>query len=187
MLIKAMLIGFAGARRAGKDLAASHLVNNHGFVQYAFATPLKELCKDLFGLTHDQIHEKEKDLLAPKYGITPRRIMQMMGTDCVRTISPTFWVDALEKKLSETAAEKVVVSDVRFQNEVDLIHRRGGHVILISRECCEVCDRHISEQAQTLHGIDGVIRNEGSVADMCRAVDRAVLAQRHITKFIQPS
>lgn len=174
-----MLVGFAGAKRAGKDVAASHLVSCHGFVRYAFATPLKQLCQGLFGLTHDQVDGDSKDHVAAQYGITPRRIMQMVGTDCIRTICPTFWTDAFDVWLSEMRdvghMQHVVVSDVRFQNEVDLIHKRGGRVFLLTRECCTVCDRHISEQARILKGLDGVIRNEGSIADMWRAVDKAVV------------
>lgn len=170
-----MLVGFAGAKRAGKDVAASHLIASHGFVKYAFATPLKQMCQGLFGLTDDQVDGGSKDQVAARYGITPRRIMQMVGTDCIRTISPTFWTDAFDVWLSETRGS-VVVSDVRFQNEVDLIHKRGGRVFLLTRECCDTCDRHISEQARTLVGVDGVIRNEGSMADLCREVDNALNA-----------
>ena len=184
-----MLVGFAGAKRAGKDVAAAHLVATGGFKRYAFATPLKELCQGLFGLTHDQVDGDSKDLVAARYGITPRRIMQMVGTDCIRTIAPAFWVDAFDVWLSEVRearevrgagytgrSQNVVVSDVRFQNEVDLIHKRGGRVFLLTRECCDVCDRHVSEQARMLRGLDGVIRNEGSMADLCREVDNALNA-----------
>ena len=173
-----MLVGFAGVKRAGKDVAAAHLVASHTFSRYAFATPLKDLCRRMFGLTLDQVEGDAKDIIVPKYGMSPRRIMQLVGTDCVRTIAPEFWTDAFDAWLnSRSPVGNVVVSDVRFQNEVDLIHRRGGRVFLLTRECCDTCDRHVSERADSLTGLDGVIRNESSRANLARAVDHALKYQ----------
>lgn len=170
-----MLVGFAGVKRVGKDVVAAHLVDHHAFTRYAFAAPLKDLCARMFGLTRDQVDGHAKDIVVPKYGMSPRRIMQLVGTDCVRTIAPDFWTDAFDAWLtSRSPVGSVVVSDVRFQNEVDLIHARGGLVFLLTRQCCDTCDRHVSERASSLTGLDGVIRNDSSTADLCRAVDRAL-------------
>jgi len=170
-----LLIGLAGAKRVGKDVVASMLCEKHGFTQYAFASPLKTLCQDLFGLTDQQVHGSLKEVRDRRYHMTPRQILQQVGTDCIRTISPTHWLDAFEKQLVAESRSKVVVSDVRFQNEVDLIRRLGGRVFLITRECCEVCDRHVSEQqVYGLKGVTGTIRNAGTVQDLKDQAERAL-------------
>lgn len=52
---------------------------------------------------------------------TPRRIMQIIGTDLFREqIKETAWVDTIE------SVDKVVCSDVRFPNEAEKIKELGG-------------------------------------------------------------
>ena len=171
-----LLIGLAGAKRVGKDVVASMLVDRHGYTQYALASPLKALCQDLFGLSDQQVHGRLKEVLDTRYHLTPRQILQIVGTDCIRSISPTHWLDAFEAThVGADVGQKVVVSDVRFQNEVDTIKRLGGHVFLITRECCETCDRHVSEQqVHTLRGVDGTIRNTGTLQELKDQAERAI-------------
>jgi len=54
------LIGFAGKARSGKDTAGAYLVDNYNFLRYSFAQPLKDATKIMFGLTDEQIKDKER-------------------------------------------------------------------------------------------------------------------------------
>ena len=165
-----MLVAFAGLSGSGKDAAADCLL---GHTKVAIATPLKSACQLLFQLADDQVHGAQREIVDDRYGKTPRELMQMLGTDFVRDqVSESFWVDRLMARI-EKAGPKVVVSDVRFQNEVDAIQKQGGRVFCIVRGHATAC-QHLSEQPHKLAGLDGVICNNGTLDQLRVAVLAAV-------------
>jgi hypothetical protein len=170
-----MLVGLAGLKHAGKDAAADCLVRHHGFVKHALAAPLKRACKDVFALSDDQVDGPRKDLVDPRYDVTPRLIMQRFGTDCVRQLAPDAWVHKFREWHAACEHPRVVVSDVRFQNEVDAIRELGGRVFLVDRGGDREPGEHPSERADELDRLDGVVRNAGTLGDLHAAVCRAVL------------
>ncbi len=94
------LIGFAGKARSGKDTAGEYLVDNYNFLRYSFAQPLKDATKIMFGLTDEQINDKEK--AAEPWGMSPRDLYQRVGTDIARNIDVNVWVkgaDMFVKKI----------------------------------------------------------------------------------------
>lgn len=177
---RVMLVGFAGRKRSGKDTAAGHLVDRRGFVRRAFADPLKRTCQDLFDLSDDQVGGDAKDAVDPRYARSPRELMQFMGTEFVRNFAcETLWVDKFERWYAGAraagGARRVVVADVRFQNEVDAIHRLGGKVYLVTRPGrTDSPDSHASEDVGAL-AVDGEIVNDGTIEDLRAAVYSAVL------------
>jgi hypothetical protein len=70
---------------------------------------------------------------------TPRRVMQLLGTEWGRDmIGPEFWADVWRQSLTESAVEHfgdilVVADDCRFINEATAIRAEGGIVCLINR------------------------------------------------------
>ena len=167
-----ILIGLTGAKYSGKDTLADHLCRSHGFVKYALADPLKEACKSLFGLRDEQLWGDLKEERDRRYDKTPRQLLQILGTDCIRQkVQDDFWVARWQAWLDGSPHRRVVVSDVRFENEVTAIHDNGGLVLRIERPCLVRSDRHISEQTHTLGGIDHVIVNDLAPADMHQRFD----------------
>lgn len=166
------LVGFAGRKGCGKDSCADVLTRHCGFVKHAFAGPLKCFCRDLFMLHDEQLWGTAKDVVDPRYGQTPRQLMQGFGTDYVRrTVSQNFWTDRFVWWYrAQVPIPRVVVCDVRFQNEVDAIHGLGGLVFRVCRPEVEACstDLHVSERPGELQGLDGVIVNTGSLQDLER-------------------
>lgn len=183
-----MIIGFTAQMHSGKDVCCDHIVeSNKGeltFVKRGFATPIKDTCKILFGLTHNQLYGSEKETVDPRLGVTPRRIMQYFGTDIVRDIiSPkllgrpagTFWVDYMDKWWKDQGCPRLVINDVRFQEEVDFINRVGGTVVRIIRpEFTVSLPTHSSEQVDGLRDVGHTIINNGTLNDMCLKVDNLV-------------
>lgn len=169
-----MLIGLCGTKGSGKDTVAGILLEQHGFLQYALAAPLKRVCKELFDFTDDQLWGGCKDIVDPRFHKTPRELMQKLGTDFVRCeIGEDFWLSRFEAWFaSNTLLERVVVSDVRFQNEIDLIKRMGGRILKIERPKLKSGDMHVSEQADSLVGIDAVIQNGTSISALELEVNR---------------
>ncbi len=75
------------------------------------------------------------------FKLTPRRLLQLIGTECGRQIiHPNIWINALMKdyrddiKHLEGRYPNWVISDVRFPNEVKAIKDRGGIVIRLHRD-----------------------------------------------------
>ena len=78
--------------------------------------------------------------------VTPRLLLQTIGTDIVRTINPDIWVNSLMNDYISYAdaingTSKIkklypnwIIADVRFLNEVKAIKKKDGIVIRINRE-----------------------------------------------------
>ena len=134
-----MLIGFSGKKGSGKSFFADYLVNNKLFIKLSFASPLKEITKILFNLSDEDVKDPiKKELINPKFNASPRELMQWLGTDIMReefnkkfNYSGSIWIDNIKDKVKTLLDNNkdVVIDDVRFQNEVDMIHSLGGIVI----------------------------------------------------------
>ena len=158
------LLGITGKAGSGKSTAAQVLIDA-GWVRIKFADPLKDMLRAI-GLTEDQIegHLKEVpcDLLQGK---TPRWAMQTLGTEWGRnSIGERFWLDIARRKiaLAMAAGLSVVVDDVRFENEAQVIRELGGLVLGISRNV-NVSGGHVSENGTT---VDMTHINSGTVAEL---------------------
>lgn len=141
-----MLIGFVGQIGAGKDTAADFLVNSYGFRRDSFASTLKDAVAMIFGwdrtlLEGRTVESREwRDRVDTWWasrlnmpGLTPRFILQNWGTEVCRAgFHDDIWIASLENKLRKTT-DNVVISDVRFPNEIAAIHNSGGIVIRIKR------------------------------------------------------
>lgn len=121
-----MLVGLIGKAGSGKDTVAQFLVDRRKFLQYAFAYPLKALIMNLFDMSYAQLYSERKDEVDPRYDVSPRKLMQYLGTDVFRALYKDMWTDYFERWHRDNRLFNVVVSDVRFQNEADSVLRCGG-------------------------------------------------------------
>lgn len=140
-----MIIGFVGFIGCGKDTAADYLVNFHGFRRDSFANTLKDAVAAVFGWDRVLLEgrttearawrEKRDDWWSERLQkeITPRWILQYWGTDVLRNyFHDDIWIASLENKLRKTK-DNIVISDVRFPNEITAIHNSKGIVVRIKR------------------------------------------------------
>lgn len=132
-----MIIGLHGKAKSGKSTVANRLFD-HGFDEMTFAYPLKELVANLFDMTWDQVCDEElKEKIDLRYGMSPRRILQHLGTDVFREMYPNVWIDHLIRRKNKIERQapgtRLVVSDVRFKNEKEAIEKEGGYVWKIVR------------------------------------------------------
>ena len=141
-----MIIGFVGLIGAGKDTAADYLVNFHGFRRDSFANTLKDAVANVFGWDRTLLEGRTKEarewreqvdtwwaerLNMPK--LTPRWVLQYWGTEvCRHGFHDDIWIASVENKMRKTA-DNIVISDVRFPNEIKAIHNAGGLVIRVKR------------------------------------------------------
>ena len=78
------LVGFTGKLGSGKDTAGEALVKI-GHTRFAFGDALKRMLKHGLGLTQEQLHGTQAQKAEPidwlDYEVTPRRMMQTLGTE----------------------------------------------------------------------------------------------------------
>ena len=164
-----MLIGISGKAGAGKDTLGKYLCDEYRCLHYYFAKPLKEGAKVMFALTDDQIANKEVPI--EPWGISPRKIWQLLGTEVGRGIDPAIWIKNAEMFVKSVPGRTVVITDVRFDNEAIFIRNRGGAVINIERDSKDIAEnKHSSEGGLSPDNIDLTIKNNGTIADMCNEV-----------------
>ena len=207
------LIGFLARKHHGKNTAGDYLVKNYNFTEMAFATQLKEGIKAIYGLSDDQLYGDKKETIDKFWNVTPRTLMQWLGTDVFRKKDKDFWVKTLERKYLNFVGEKqrsypmeglqskptylnfvgekqrqntnkteinranVVITDVRFQNEVDFIHKYNGIVIKIHRESINDTSTHIAEKGiDNIEDYDFLISNDGTIKDLHNNIQKIIIS-----------
>jgi hypothetical protein len=128
------VVGLTGFEGAGKSTAAQYLVERHGFTRVSFAAPLKRMVLSLDPYVSssfdDQFYrvseilethgETEAKKLFPEY----RRLLQVLGTDCIRAEQEDFWIEAAGRQLRKPWG-KYVFDDCRFPNEAEFIKEQN--------------------------------------------------------------
>lgn len=137
------LLGITGLMGSGKTTAADVLIGA-GWHRVKFAAPLKAMIEALYasaGLSASEIARKiEGDLKEVPCDIlngkTPRHAMQTLGTEWGRElIDSDLWLSIAAARIVQLMAlgHRVVVDDVRFENEGALIQSLGGLVLELRR------------------------------------------------------
>lgn len=172
------LIGIAGRAGSGKDTAGSHLVEQHGFQQYAFADPIRAMLGALGAFpAADLINRDTKEVVIDWLGKSPRQMAQTLGTEWGRElVHPQLWVLMAQRRwdAAKAAGHSLVITDVRFENEARWIRSQGGHVIGLDRPGVEVVSAHASEQADFEDLCDWFIRNDNTIDILLHRVDEAL-------------
>ena len=154
-----MIIGLTGKKGCGKSSVARILRDNHGFKIMSFAQPIKDMLEAM-GVKREALQDPcLKELELPRLGKSPRQLMQLLGTEFGRElIHPNIWIYLMEERLK--GAGNVVIDDVRFHNEAEMIRERnGGKIVEILRGKHLIEDNHISERGLDINVIDAQIRN----------------------------
>jgi hypothetical protein len=172
-----MLIGVGYKARVGKDVTGDYLVRQYGYQKIAFADPLKSAAHCIFGFSDAQLNGAYKEVVDPFWGISPREVLQKLGTDGCRSLfGDDIWVKALVRRLDPNV--NTVVVDIRFPNEGKAIKQNGGILINVVRDngIPGTTHSHISESAMdSFTDWDGVLRNNGSFADLYKQIDDLVM------------
>jgi hypothetical protein len=182
------MIGFLAKRKRGKDTACDYISTQHVYTKRGFADPLKLGIQQWFQFEDDQLYTQKKEEEDKNWGVTPRHVCQVIGTDIVRdlfsmillpNIGNDFWVKSADIWYTKTMDEhkgNVLWCDVRFQNEVDYILSKGGVVYKIDRPSmdlqCEKTDTHASEKSiDAIKNYTCIINNDGTLDDFYKKLN----------------
>ena len=195
-----MIIGFVGFIGSGKDTAADYLVNFHGYRRDSFANTLKDAVANVFGWDRTLLEGRTAEARAWREevdtwwaerlnmpNLTPRWVLQYWGTEvCRHGFHDDIWIASVENKMRKTK-DNIVISDVRFPNEIKAIHNAGGMVVWVQRgelpswhimagnanngdivaaEKLKSLGVHTSETAWVGGDIDHIISNNSTIDDL---------------------
>ena len=140
------IISIAGLIGSGKDTAADYLCTFHGFKRMSFGGALKDAVSKIFNWDRESIegatkHSREwreqidtwwaNRLNIPH--LTPRWVLQQWGTEVARkSFHDDIWIASVENKL-RNLNQDIVITDCRFQTELDAIKNAGGITIRTHR------------------------------------------------------
>lgn len=179
-----VVIGVTGRKYNGKDTIAEYLVKKYNFVQISFAEPLKEVCRTLFGFSQEQLYGSLKETVDESWGISPRNALQFLGTDIIRNqihklipnIEDKFWIRCMLAKINKLKENdpdvKIVISDVRFPNEVDMIKEINGIIIRAVRPSISNIDCHESEKLIDELNVNFELLNDLGLNELYDKVDK---------------
>lgn len=179
------LIGLVGMKQVGKSTIGNHLQKQYGFKALSFADPLKRICSETFHIPPENFElTVTKELPDLELKVSPRRLMQAVGTGLFRNALPqllpdlklgcdSIWIYSMKKELEKYSDDDVVITDVRFSDECAFLKESGGVLMYIDRWDEERHDdHHESESAYLLKSqCDVVIENRASVHCCLEQVD----------------
>jgi hypothetical protein len=181
-------IALIGKARSGKDTAAAFLVRERAYTRVAFADPLKEMALSIDPIipagrvvgqrVHVHLSMLVRDVgweYAKDHYPEVRRILQSIG-QTQRDFDADYWVNVAARKIA--GAERwnlpVVVTDVRYRNEADMLRARGFRMVRVIRPSAGrrqgPAEQHASENELNDYPTDAVIYNDKDVATLQRAI-----------------
>ena len=210
------IVGVGGLLTSGKDAFADYLVTSWGYTKTFMSNPLHQWlltqnpwikldkpvqCMEGWTLEPGEFHPY--NYIVHQVGYTEakeqteiRRALQRIGTECGRKlISENVWADAMEREirqLLERGINHVVVTGIRYENELKMIQRLGGETVWIERPSARASHEekirsaaasadtatHSSEVSLDVKRFDSVIENDGSLEQLFERADRWVNVHR---------
>lgn len=195
-----MIIAISGLIGSGKDTLADYLVNTHEYRRDSFANNLKDAICNMFGWDREMVEGRSKSSRKWREEVdewwakrldmphlTPRWILQHVGTDVIRAhFHDDMWLASLENKLRKTD-DNIVISDVRFKNEVKMLRGLGAICVEVVRgdrpdwythaEANDInklqeLGVHRSEYDWIGTDFDRTLDNNGTTDDLYRQIDQ---------------
>ena len=196
-----MIIGICGLIGSGKGTVADVLVDQ-GFTKVSFADKLKDGVSTIFGWNRAMLEgdtdesrqwREQRDNFwsaETEMEVTPRLVLQLFGTDCLRNgFHDGVWVSLLKKHMLDNPGN-YVIPDVRFRNEQNMIRELGGEIWRVQRgdipewygcamldnttgsDLMEEYDVHPSEYKwiDMNNKFDVTLYNEGTIEDLRQLV-----------------
>jgi hypothetical protein len=178
-----MLIGIHGKKYCGKDTVSDYICNKYEYTKYSFATPIKDVCKILFGFSEEQINGTKKEEIDEIWNITPRDAMQKIGTEFgqyqIHEMLPElkcdkrlFWVKHFENNYNKD--KNIIIADLRFKHEYNTIKQLGGIVIKVKRDS-NYNDEHVSENELNNEKFDYIIDNNKSKEELYNKINNIII------------
>ena len=163
---------YSPAAQSGKSTVAKFLAQECGYEVVPFAQTLKEMLIPMLkvlGYSDDEAYRLvrvDKQVVVPGAEVSVRHMLRTLGTEWGRQcIHPDIWLRCWQESIKPY--DLVVVDDVRFPNEADLVRNLGGEMWLVERPDAIRTHEHASEGGlDAYHGFTTHVVNDGSLTDL---------------------
>jgi len=191
------IVGIGGRLANGKDEVADYLVREHGWIKMGMSDPLHEAMmkldpivtattvqydqydrSSLFTQTYSEL-TREEGYIRAKNNKEYRRLLQVFGTEVMRDMfGENVWVDIARKRIKMTHQGdiNVILTGIRYENELRLIDELGGVSWWVERPGFENRSSHASESTLSFEDFDVVLMNDGSLADLYLVIEQSLRA-----------
>ena len=177
-----VIIGLTAAKGSGKDLfwkcVNKHFNQNGSWNRVAFADPIKHKISNLFNIDLKGLEQLKRDNKVDIVSTSGQIYGTVSGRDFVRNIGmlmrdydDTQFNRYVESQFIEQPESNFIVTDVRFQNEADLIHQYHGVIVKIERPGYGY-DHHVTESGLIIP--DYTIYNNGTISQFDEMVVRTI-------------
>lgn len=185
-----MLILLSGWKNSGKDTTADLLVKRYGFIKLAFASALKDLVSEQYGIPRHYFDDRErKEQPLPQFPVhlkdgfsenvntymrgefkekdgvtyhTPRSLCILEGS-IKRSVDPNFWVKRAVRGLDPR--KSYVISDWRYRTEYEALKHLSPITVRVQRfETALSTDP--SERDLDKFPFHTVLKNTGAITDL---------------------
>lgn len=178
------LIAVCGYKRCGKDTLAEYISQQYGHKHIKISSKLKDVVKVLFNFNDDQIETDSKEVIDERWGVTPRNVLQFVGTEMFQykiqemlpCIKRNFWIKSIVEEHIQNANQPIVISDMRFLHEYNELKKYDVFVIKIKREhSYQNRDMHPSETEFVNIPANLDIENNGTISEMWEKVRKDLI------------
>lgn len=201
-----MILGICGLIGCGKGTVADILVEQYDYKKISFADKLKDGVSTVFGWDRQMLEgdtkesrewrESTDEFWTKEAGkeITPRLVLQLFGTDCMRNgFFDGIWVSLVKQEIQQNPQNNYVIPDVRFGNEAGMIKELGGDIWRVRRGPDPVWFRmyqdigiepegvHASEWKWANISFDKIIDNHGTFEQLKNQVQGHLASTSHLT------
>lgn len=163
-----MIIGITGLAGSGKDTVGRVLVHDFGYTRLSCATKVKDVAATLFGWDRIKLEGLEEEdrkwreeFIDPIHKITPRQGLIKIGQGLKDVIDPCIWSNIVHQNIIEQSLKDVVITDVRFPSEIDLVRKLNGIIIRVTRgelpkwfNCIERCAIDVCKDPRDINAIN---------------------------------
>jgi hypothetical protein len=186
--MEALFFGLGGYAKAGKDALADALVEYEDFNKQFMSAALRQSLITL----NPWVTQRQEFVAAQRYAEHERiagsyeaskenpevrRLLQVMGTEVGRQMfGEDVWVDWLRQKVFELreAGTSVVVTGIRYKNELDWVREELGMTVWVERPGIEPVNEHSSDNTLGPEDFDITVMNDGSLSDLADAGSKLV-------------
>ena len=184
------IIGITGRKRHGKDTLGDYLVQHYGYTKIGFADALKEGCRHIFGFNDDQLYGNSKEIDDEFWKASPRKVLQYVATELFRDqisrvlpeVKDDIWVKVVEKTILQNPDKKYVITDVRFNNELEFVKKYNGLTLKVQRDTLTNIDSHISESFIDELKTHYTLKNSGTLEELYKKLENVMDYNRY-TKY----
>jgi hypothetical protein len=164
------IIGLTGYAQSGKDTFASILVEKYGYSRIAFADKIRDFLYGINPMVGCSPTGYLQDLVnlvgwdRAKQEPQVRRLLQDLGISARELIDENIWVNAALSSIG--ANDRIVITDVRFENEAAMIKSMGGQLWRIKRSGVGPVNGHVSESEMDGYKVNQIFVNNGSLEEL---------------------